>query len=88
MIKDKSTNSVICKNQEEAIWYNQAEEAKAYIKQLKGSIKKAREEMKMTPRQIHAKFMKGAKENIKHKRLTLKVQTEFLKFCESKIEKQ
>ena len=72
-------------SEEEAIWWHQAEEGKEYIKQLKGSIKKSQEELKMSPREVHQKFMKGCKANIKQKQLTLKVQKEFLKFCESKI---
>ncbi len=72
-------------NEEEAVWWHQAEEGKAYIKQLKGSIKKSKEEMKMSAREVHKKFIAGAKANIKQKKLTLKIQKEFLKFCESKI---
>ena len=74
-------------NEEEAVWWHQAEEGKAYIKQLEGSIKKAKADLKLSQREVHQKFIKGAKENIKQKKLTLKVQKEFLKFCESKINK-
>ena len=72
-------------NEEEAIWWHQAEEGKDYIKQLKGSIKKSESELKMSARDIHQTFMKGCKANLKQKKLTLKIQKEFLKFCETKI---
>ena len=72
-------------SEEEAIWWHQAEEGKDYIKQLKGSIKKSQDELKMSAREVHQKFMRGCKANIKQKQLTLKVQKEFLKFCETKI---
>ena len=74
-------------SEEEAIWWHQAEEGKNYIKQLKGSIRKSQDELKMSAREVHQKFMKGCKANIKQKQLTLKVQKEFLKFCETKIKR-
>ena len=85
MVTDLGKGTLIADNEEEAVWWHQAEEGKAYIKQLKGSIKKSQEELKLSAREVHQKFMKGAKANIKQKKLTLKVQKEFLKFCESKI---
>lgn len=72
---------------EEAIWWNQAEEGKAYIKQLKGSIEKSKKEMKLSAREVHKKFIAGAKANIKQKQLTLKIQKEFLLFSESHIKR-
>ena len=77
----------MAENEEEAIWWHQAEEAKNYIKQLKGSIKKSKEEIKLSARVIQQKFIKGAKVNIKEKQLTLKVQKAFLALCETKIKR-
>ena len=74
-------------SEEEAIWWHQAEEGKDYIKQIKGSIAKSKEELKMSAREVHQKFIKGCRANIKQKELTLKVQKEFLKFCETKIKR-
>jgi hypothetical protein len=85
MVTDLGKGTLIADSEEEAIWWHQAEEGKDYIKQIKGSIKKSKEELKMSAREVHQKFMKGCKANIKQKELTLKVQKEFLKFCESKI---
>lgn len=83
MVTDLGKGTLIADSEEEAVWWHQAEEGKAYIKQIKGSIKKSQEELKMSPREVHAKFMRGCKANIKQKKLTLKVQKEFLKFCET-----
>ena len=75
-------------SEEEALWWHQAEEGKAYIKQLKGSINKSKEELKLSAREVHQKFIKGCRGNIKQKELVLKIQKEFLKFCETKINSQ
>lgn len=85
MVTDLGKGTLISDNEEEAVWWHQAEEAKEYIKQIKGSIKKAKDDLKLSAREVHQKFIKGAKANIKQKKLTLKVQKEFLKFCETKI---
>ena len=85
MVTDLGKGTLIADNEEEALWWHQAEEGKAYIKQLKGSINKSNEELKMSAREVHQKFMKGCKANIKQKKLILKIQKEFLKFCETKI---
>lgn len=85
MVTDFGEGTLMADNEEEAIWWHQAEEGKAYIKQLKGSIKKSKEELKLSAREVHKKFINGAKMNIKKQQLNLKVQKEFLKFCESKI---
>lgn len=85
MVTDLGRGTLIADNEEEAIWWHQAEEGKNYIKQLKNSIKKAQQDLKLSAREVHQKFIAGAKANIKQKQLTLKVQKEFLKFCESKI---
>ena len=77
--------TLIADSEEEAIWWHQAEEGKAYIKQLTGSINKSKEEIKLSAREVHQKFIKGAKANIKQKKLIREVQKEFVKFCESKI---
>ena len=74
-------------SEEEAIWWHQAEEGKDYIKQLKGSIRNSQDELKMSAREVHQKFVRGCKVNLKQKKLTLKVQKEFLKFCETKIKR-
>lgn len=85
MVTDLGKGTLIADDEEEAIWWHQAEEGKAYIKQLKGSIKKSEEELKLSAREVHQRFMKGCKGNIKQKKLTLKIQREYLKFSESKI---
>ena len=85
MVTDLGKGTLIADSEEEAIWWHQAEEGKDYIKQIKGSIKNSKEELKMSAREVHQKFQKGCKANIKQKELTLKVQKEFLKFCETKI---
>ena len=82
---DLGKGTLMADSEEEAVWWHQAEEGKDYIKQLKESIKKSEEELKMSPREVHQKFMRGCKANIKQKKITLKIQKEFLKFCESKI---
>lgn len=85
MVTDLGKGTLIADSEEEALWWHQAEEGKAYIKQLKGSIKKSQAELKLSSREVHKKFITGCKGNIKQKKLILKIQKEFLKFCESKI---
>ena len=85
MVTDLGKGTLIADNEEEAVWWHQAEEGKEYIKQLKGSIEKSQADLKLSAREVHKKFIIGCKGNIKQKKLTLKVQKEFLKFCESKI---
>ena len=85
MVTDLGKGTLIADNEEEAVWWHQAEEGKAYIKQLKSSIKKSAEELKLSAREVHKKFIAGCKANMKQKKLILKVQKEFLKFCESKL---
>ena len=87
MVTDLGKGTLIADSEEEAIWWHQAEEGKAYIKQLKGSIRKSQDELKMSAREVHQKFVRGCKVNLKQKKLTLKVQKEFLKFCETKIKR-
>ena len=85
MVTDLGKGTLMADSEEEAIWWHQAEEGKDYIKQIKGSIRKSQEELKMSPREVHQKFQRGCKANIKEKKLTLKVQKAFLEFCETKI---
>ena len=85
MVTDLGKGTLIADNEEEAVWWHQAEEGKAYIKQLKGSIEKSQKEMKLSAREVHQKFITGCKANLKQKKLILKVQKEFLKFCQTKI---
>ena len=85
MVIDLGKGTLIADNEEEAVWWHQAEEGKEYIKQLKGSIKKSQADLKLSAREVHQKFIIGCRGNIKQKKLTLNVQKEFLKFCESKI---
>ena len=85
MVTDFGKGTLMADNEEEAIWWHQAENAKDYIKQLKGSISKSESELKLSQREVHEKFLKGCKGNIKEKKLALIVQKEFLKLCESKI---
>ena len=86
MIEDKETGSLMAENEEEAIWWEQAENAKHYIKQLKGSIKKSQADLKLNQREVFQKFQKGAKAAIKQRKTQLKVQQAFLKFCQEKME--
>ena len=85
MVTDLGKGTLIADNEEEALWWHQAQEGKEYIKQIKGSINKSIEDLKLSAREVHQKFMKGCKANIKEKQLVLKIQSEFVKFCESKI---
>jgi len=85
MVTDLGRGTLIADNEEEAVWWHQAENSKEYIKQLKNSIKKSEGELKLSAKEVHEKFIKGCKANIKQKKLTLKIQKEFLKLCESKI---
>lgn len=85
MVTDLGKGTLISDNEEEAVWWHQAENAKEYIKQLKGSINKAKDDLKLSAREVHQRFINGARANIKQKKLTLKVQEEFLKLCETKI---
>ena len=85
LVTNLGKGTLIADNEEEALWWHQAEEGKSYIKQLKGSINKSKEELKMSAREVHQKFIKGCKANIKQKELILKIQIEFLKFMETKI---
>jgi len=87
LVTDLGKGTLMADSEEEAIWWHQAEEGKDYIKQIKGSIAKSKEELKMSAREVHQKFIKGCRANIKQKELTLKVQKEFLKFCETKIKR-
>ena len=87
MVTNLGKGTLMADSEEEAIWWHQAEEGKDYIKQIKGSIAKSKEELKMSAREVHQKFIKGCRANIKQKELTLKVQKEFLKFCETKIKR-
>lgn len=77
--------TLLADSPEEAVWWHQAENAKDYIKQLKGSIEKSKKDMKLSAREVHQKFLKGAKLNITQKKLTLIIQKEFLKLCETHI---
>ena len=85
MVTDFGKGTLMADNEEEAVWWHQAENAKDYIKQLKGSIKKAQDDLKLTAREVHQKFIAGAKANIKQKKMALVVQKEFLNLCETKI---
>ena len=85
LVTDLGKGTLIADNEEDALWWHQAEEGKAYIKQLKGSIKKSEGDMKLSAREVHKKFIAGSRASIKQKKLILKIQKEFLKFCEGKI---
>ena len=85
MVTDLGKGTLIADSEEEAIWWHQAEDGRDYIKQLRGSIKNSQTELKMSAKEVHQKFQRGCKANIKQKQLILRVQKEFLKFCESKI---
>lgn len=85
LVTDLGKGTLIADSEEEALWWHQAEEAKAYIKQIKGSIEKSKKDLKLSAREVHQKFIKGCKANLKQKELVLKVQKEFAKFIETKI---
>lgn len=85
MVTDLGKGTLMADSEEEAVWWHQAENAKDYIKQLKNSIEKSSKELKMSAREVHKKFINGAKANMKQQKLTLLVQKEFLKLCQTKI---
>jgi len=85
LVTDLGKGTLLADDEEEAIWWHETENSKEYIKQLQRSIKKSKEELKLSAREVHKKFITGAKANIKQKKLILKVQKEYKKFCESKI---
>lgn len=85
MVTNFGKGTLMADNQEEAVWWHQAEDAKDYIKQLEGSIKKSQSELKLSAREVHQKFIKGCRASMKEKKLGLIVQKEFLKLCQSKI---
>lgn len=70
---------------EEAVYLEQIEETKLYIKQCQGSIKRGEADLKLSAREVHQKFIKGAKANIKIRKLDIKIKKDFIKFCETKI---
>ena len=72
-------------NKEEAIWYNQAEETRLDIKRLHSTLKKSKEDIKISSRELHKKFVAGAKARIHEIKPLIRVKREFLKFCERKI---
>lgn len=82
---EKVGKGLFASNAEEAVWYEQAEETKAYIKQCKQSILKAKADIKLSAREVHQKFINGAKANIKQRQLDIKIKTEFLEFCKTHI---
>lgn len=88
MIETDGGKTLIAEDKEEAVWYEQAEQAGEYIKQLQRSIKKAESELKMSAREIEKKFKAGARANIEQNKMIIKIQKEFKKFCESKITKR
>jgi len=85
MVTDLGKGTLIADDEEEAVWWHQAENSKEYIKQLENSIKKTKKELKLSAKEVHEKFIKGAKANLKQKEIIIKIQKEFLKLCESKI---
>ena len=85
MVTDLGKGTLIADSEEEAIWWKEAEEGKAQIKIIQASIRGAKSDLKISAREVHQKFIRGAKANIKQKKISLKVQRAFLKFCESKI---
>lgn len=85
MLIDKEGKTVIAKNQEEAHWYNSAEQTKQMIKLLKHRIKRAKEDLKLSARVIEKKFKEGAKAQIKADKSAIKIQKKLLKFYESQL---
>lgn len=70
---------------EEAIYLEEIEQTKAYIKQCEGSIRRAQKDLKLSQREVHQKFIKGARENIKVRKLDIVIKKQFLEFCQSKV---
>ena len=85
MVTNLGKGTLIADNEEEAVWWHEAKNSKEYIKQLTRSIKKSKDELKLSAREVNKKFITGCKANIKQKQLILKVQKEYKKFCETKI---
>lgn len=85
MIEDKKEGLLIAENDDEAAWYNVSEEIKNDIKILKARNIRAEKDLKVSAREVHAKFIKGAKAVIKSNKTQIKIQKEFLKLAENKL---
>lgn len=85
MIIDKEMGIVMSENEDETAWYNTAEGIRQSIKILKSRIAKSEKDIKLGAREIEQKFKNGAKESIKVNKQEIRVQKEFLKLAESKL---
>jgi hypothetical protein len=88
MIEDKKLGIKFAESKMEAAWFNVAERCKQTIEIHKGSIKKAKEDLKIPPRKIVQRFRKGAKTSIEMDKRNIEIQKEVLKLAESKIIKK
>ena len=86
MIKSKDGKTIFSENAEETAWFNMAEGTKFRIERLKNGIKQAKEDLKMSDRQIAKQFREGAKKVMKKYRTEMKLEKELLKFCEGHYE--
>lgn len=85
MIKNKELGVVITENDDETAWFNFAENTRAEIKQMKGSIARAEKDLKMGDRVIAMRFKNGAKALIKRLKQNIKVSEELLVVAEGKL---
>jgi len=87
MIENKDLGVKFAESEEEAAWYQTAEDIKQSIKVYDYRIKSAQKDLKMTDREISKKFRAGANKLIKEVKQAIVLQKEILKFVESKIKK-
>lgn len=85
MVTDFGQGTLMADNEEEAIWWHQAEETKLNIIKIKASTKASEKDLKMSARELHQKFLKGARAKIKLNKVNLIVAKEILRFYETKI---
>ena len=84
---DDGKGTLIAESETERIWWEEEQGVREHIKQLKFSIKKNKENLKKSARLIHKEYQTGIKNDIKNKKLILKIKKDYLVFCGSKIKK-
>ena len=87
MLENKELGVKFAESQEEALWFNTAEDIKQSIQMFKSRMQRAQKDLKMKDREIVMRFRNGANAMIKQTKEHLKIQEEMLKFAESKIKK-
>lgn len=87
MIEDKKLGIKMAESKTEAAWYEAEDQYKQVIEQLKRRVKRTESDLKLSAREVHAKFIDGARKQIKEDKLSIKINKEFLEFCRSKLKK-